>query len=354
MAFRFVLVATLAAVGASPAGCDTGNRRRRLLGGVHVRSRLGASTGSFGGFGGQLNQNLYAKISGPPPGLADVEAKVVGARAAARSDLLQHLGMDERGSPELVREDRAPGRSRGSRHRHDVAGKHFRVRNEQHGPVRRRTRRCSSTTARSPVSGSRFSTSRTRPRERCPNTSGSTDSSTGSSGHEEFVIGSDSWAEISSGRPRATRRSEWFRYMARNMGDLLDAWSVHVYWDFWEPDKIDDRLLHEVRAIYSVIPEEQRRPLYVTEFGVRGIGTFEGEENFEPGLLARRHADVGDERRCVPAGVVQHPRDAARLQRNREMGRVSRRSTTPARRITRRSAPRRTAGRSDPSTACCS
>jgi hypothetical protein len=77
---------------------------------------------------------------------------------------------------------------------------------------------------------------------------------------------------------------EWFRYMARNMGDLLDAWSVHVYWNFWEPDKIDDRLLHEVRAIYDVIPEGQRRPLYITEFGVRGIGTFEGEDNFEPGF----------------------------------------------------------------------
>ena len=33
--------------------------------------------GSFDGFGGQLNQNLYAKISGPPPNLAEVEAKVV-------------------------------------------------------------------------------------------------------------------------------------------------------------------------------------------------------------------------------------------------------------------------------------
>jgi hypothetical protein len=78
-------------------------------------------------------------------------------------------------------------------------------------------------------------------------------------------------------------QTEWFRYMARNMGDLLDAWSVHVYWDFWEPDKIDERLLREVRSIYASIPEEQRRPLYITEFGIRGLGTFEGEPSDEPG-----------------------------------------------------------------------
>ena len=71
--------------------------------------------------------------------------------------------------------------------------------------------------------------------------------------------------------------------MAANMGDLLDAWSVHVYWDFWEPDKIDDRLLREVRTIFSAIPAPQRRPLYITEFGVRGLEGFEGERSFEPG-----------------------------------------------------------------------
>jgi hypothetical protein len=71
--------------------------------------------------------------------------------------------------------------------------------------------------------------------------------------------------------------------MASQMGDLLDAWSVHVYWDFWDPGKIDERLLKEVRTIFSTIPEGQRRPVYVTEFGVRGIETFEGEPSFQPG-----------------------------------------------------------------------
>jgi hypothetical protein len=88
------------------------------------------------------------------------------------------------------------------------------------------------------------------------------------------AIASASWGDLIRSTAGASQ-TEWFRYMARNMGDLLDAWSVHVYWDFWEPDKIDERLLREVRSIYASIPEEQRRPLYITEFGIRGLGTFE-------------------------------------------------------------------------------
>jgi hypothetical protein len=84
--------------------------------------------------------------------------------------------------------------------------------------------------------------------------------------------------------PLGQSQDDWFRYMAGHMGDLLDAWSVHVYWDFWDAGKIDRRLLTEVRTIFSSIPAEQRRPLYVTEFGVRGVQTFEGETNPQPYL----------------------------------------------------------------------
>ena len=79
-------------------------------------------------------------------------------------------------------------------------------------------------------------------------------------------------------------QAEWLRYMASRMGDLLDAWSVHVYWDFWDTGKIDQRLLAEVRSIVGSIPPEQHRPIYITEFGVRGLGTFEGEVSFDPGF----------------------------------------------------------------------
>jgi hypothetical protein len=84
--------------------------------------------------------------------------------------------------------------------------------------------------------------------------------------------------------PLGQSQTDWFTYMANHMGDLLDAWSVHVYWNFWEPEKIDRRLATEVRTIYAAIPAELRRPLYVTEFGVRGLPTIEGEPEVDPGL----------------------------------------------------------------------
>ena len=84
--------------------------------------------------------------------------------------------------------------------------------------------------------------------------------------------------------PRGQTQTDWFTYMANHMSDLLDAWSVHVYWNFWEPDKIERRLDTEVRAIFAAIPADLRRPVYVTEFGVRGLPTIEGEQNFQPGV----------------------------------------------------------------------
>jgi hypothetical protein len=84
--------------------------------------------------------------------------------------------------------------------------------------------------------------------------------------------------------PLGQSQTDWFTYMAAHMGDLLDAWSVHVYWNFWEPEKIERRLATEVRTIFAAVPAEQRRPLFVTEFGVRGFPTIPGLSNFQPGF----------------------------------------------------------------------
>jgi hypothetical protein len=67
----------------------------------------------------------------------------------------------------------------------------------------------------------------------------------------------------------------WFDYMAQHMADILDAWSIHVFWSYWDTQKIVDRLT-EVRAIWDAEPAGQRKPLYVTEYGVRGLPTFNG------------------------------------------------------------------------------
>lgn len=61
----------------------------------------------------------------------------------------------------------------------------------------------------------------------------------------------------------------WFEHMAQNMEDILDAYSVHIYLNFWAPARFDMRLT-EVQKIVAGLPPSGRKPLYVTEYGVRG------------------------------------------------------------------------------------
>jgi hypothetical protein len=70
-------------------------------------------------------------------------------------------------------------------------------------------------------------------------------------------------------------QTSWFQYMAAHMGDVLDGWSVHIYWDYWDTAKIGSRL-SGILAVYNSIPAEQRKPLSVTEYGVRGVKTVNG------------------------------------------------------------------------------
>jgi hypothetical protein len=75
----------------------------------------------------------------------------------------------------------------------------------------------------------------------------------------------------------------WFRYLATHMSDILDAYSIHVFWDYWDTQKIVARL-SEVRAIVDALPEAGRKPVYVTEYGVRGLRTLNGAPQGDPGV----------------------------------------------------------------------
>ena len=70
-------------------------------------------------------------------------------------------------------------------------------------------------------------------------------------------------------------QAAWFQYMAQNMGDLLDGWSEHIYWDYWDTGKIKSRL-DGILAVYNALPADQRKPLYITEYGVRGVKSYQG------------------------------------------------------------------------------
>ena len=75
----------------------------------------------------------------------------------------------------------------------------------------------------------------------------------------------------------------WLQYMATHMADILDAYSIHVFWDYSDTQKLQDRLT-EVRAIVDTLPPSGRKPLYVSEYGVRGLRTFNGAPTLDPGV----------------------------------------------------------------------
>jgi hypothetical protein len=64
-----------------------------------------------------------------------------------------------------------------------------------------------------------------------------------------------------------TNQQSWFQYMDANMYDVLDGYSIHIYWDY------DDRSYAETRLseVYSIANGlTHPKPVFITEFGVRG------------------------------------------------------------------------------------
>jgi hypothetical protein len=274
-------IALFSAFGATPAAATT-DRSASADAEFLLRSDS-AIVGDFGGFGGQFNQHVYAKISGPPPYLPQLEERVV--------DLQPQLARIFFNTSEWQNVDRMDSFVHTVRLAHRAGADvnitwqgstfTFAMQNmDRFADVLAELLDDASidhlwvtifnepnTTQR--TLGEYEQVYRTLHREL---------RSRGIRARIRFMGGD--LTRSTTGPSQA----EWLRYMAGSMGDLLDAWSVHVYWDFWDTGKIEDRLRSEVRTIFSTIPEEQRRPLYVTEFGVRGFDTFEGEPNFEPGL----------------------------------------------------------------------
>ena len=69
----------------------------------------------------------------------------------------------------------------------------------------------------------------------------------------------------------------WFTYMAQNMDDILDGWSVHIYWNYWDPSYLLSRLNGILDAMKTLQSQGlHTKPLSVTEYGVRGIKTLNG------------------------------------------------------------------------------
>jgi hypothetical protein len=76
--------------------------------------------------------------------------------------------------------------------------------------------------------------------------------------------------KIISGDLTMTNQERWFANIAQNLAQISDGYSIHVYWDYWDTAKLQRRV-DEVPRIVAALPAGTQRPLYITEFGVRGV-----------------------------------------------------------------------------------
>jgi len=75
--------------------------------------------------------------------------------------------------------------------------------------------------------------------------------------------------QIVSGDLVQDDQRKWFENLGQNLAGVSDGYSIHVYWDYWDTPKLVRRI-SEVPKIVASLPTAQQRPLFVTEFGVRG------------------------------------------------------------------------------------
>jgi hypothetical protein len=62
---------------------------------------------------------------------------------------------------------------------------------------------------------------------------------------------------------------EWLEFMGARLSDVLDGYSVHVYWNAWQYPMGLTCMTNAVRYVNN-LPAGQQKPLYITEFGMRG------------------------------------------------------------------------------------
>jgi hypothetical protein len=271
---RLALCAVVAAVLASsaPAGARAAPTPQFTFASDQVVA------GDFAGFGGQMNQHVYAELSGPPPDLATLEAEVVALRPQfvriffnttewtypdRMTSFVKTVELAQRAHANIMISWQGStveyalanmGRFADvlSRLLNGVDSLWVNVFNEPNaGPMK-------------PAEYEQvYRVLDTALRER----------------HVR-----DRVHFMGGGLLSLPNQVAWFTHMADHMGDLLDAWSIHVYWNYWEPEKIDRRLATEVRTIFAAVPAPERRPVYVTEFGIRGYPLIQKSSNFQPGF----------------------------------------------------------------------
>lgn len=71
----------------------------------------------------------------------------------------------------------------------------------------------------------------------------------------------------------ASGHRAWFKYMVDHMNDVIDAWSEHIYWNYWDHFRMEQRLKDVAYLVRTELPASARKPTFVMEYGVRGTNT---------------------------------------------------------------------------------
>jgi hypothetical protein len=66
---------------------------------------------------------------------------------------------------------------------------------------------------------------------------------------------------------------KWQKWIAENMGDIIDGYAEHVYWWYDRPGRLEYRLRDTYNLMNRVLPAAQQKPTYMMEFGIRGLDT---------------------------------------------------------------------------------
>jgi hypothetical protein len=83
--------------------------------------------------------------------------------------------------------------------------------------------------------------------------------------------------QIIGGDLVSVNQADWVNMLGRDLSPVLDGYSMHAYWAFWNTPKLQQRI-HDTQQQVDALPPDQRRPLYATEFGVQGNRPRPGEE----------------------------------------------------------------------------
>ena len=75
---------------------------------------------------------------------------------------------------------------------------------------------------------------------------------------------------VENGNSGAKNHYVWMQWIGANMGDVLDGYAEHVYWQYNDSGRLEYRLRDTYNLMVNVLPVEQQKPVFMMEYGIRG------------------------------------------------------------------------------------